>query len=293
MMDDLLLQKVDNELDDQPIEGDDANAITSVQVTNEWTNFRNQLSNDITMVEETKKKSSSNYLTWTDEMDKTLLDVLVDQHNRGDHAQNGWKPHVYNAAIKGIHDKCGLDLTKEKIWSRMKTFHKHYEVISKILSQSRFASYWVNNKLLIDSDDVWDKYVKANDKEACYKNKEVKNWEVICTIYSKDHATDEGAMTSAESEVPPIVPDVVAIEASPELPSKRMRTHDAILCMLGDMKGSVHQRTVILRLVMAQGSFAGNFIYRKPGLTGYPEPSPEPPAMGTSGYIRNFRPTPD
>ncbi|KAI5016177.1 hypothetical protein ZWY2020_006028 [Hordeum vulgare] len=190
------------------------------------------------MVEETKKKSSSNYLTWTDEMDKTLLDVLVDQHNRGDHAQNGWKPHVYNASIKGIHDKCGLDLTKEKIWSRMKTFHKHYEVISKILSQSRFASYWVNNKLLIDSDDVWDKYVKANDKEACYKNKEVKNWEVICTIYSKDHATDEGAMTGAESEVPPIVPDVVAIEASPELPSKRMRTHDAILCMLGDMKGT-------------------------------------------------------
>lgn len=31
MMDDLLLEEVDNELDDQPIEPDDANAITSVQ----------------------------------------------------------------------------------------------------------------------------------------------------------------------------------------------------------------------------------------------------------------------
>lgn len=47
MMDDLLLQEVDNEIDDQPIEADDANTITSVQVTNEWTNFRNQLSNDM------------------------------------------------------------------------------------------------------------------------------------------------------------------------------------------------------------------------------------------------------
>ncbi|KAI5005408.1 hypothetical protein ZWY2020_032651 [Hordeum vulgare] len=73
-------------------------------------------------------------------MDKTLLDVLVDHHNRGDHAQNGWKPHVYNAAIKAIRDKCGLGITtKEKICSRMKTFDKHYEVISKILSQSGFG----------------------------------------------------------------------------------------------------------------------------------------------------------
>ncbi|KAI5006160.1 hypothetical protein ZWY2020_033403 [Hordeum vulgare] len=66
-------------------------------------------------------------------MDKTLFNVLVDHHNRGDHAQNGWKLHVYNPAIKAIRDKCGLDITKEKICSRMKTFDKHYEVISKIL----------------------------------------------------------------------------------------------------------------------------------------------------------------
>ncbi|KAE8774187.1 hypothetical protein D1007_53458 [Hordeum vulgare] len=157
-------------------------------------------------------------------MDKTLLDVLVDHLNKGDHAQNGGKPHVYNASIKAIRDKCGLDITKEKICSRMKTFDKHYEVITKILSQSGFGWDWVNNKLLMDSDDVWDKYVKANDKVSCYKNKEVKNCEAICTIYSEDHATSEGAMTGTE--------------ASPKFPPKRMRTREAILCMLGDMKGT-------------------------------------------------------
>ena len=47
MMDNLLLQEVDNELASQPIEADDANSIRSVQVTNAWTNFRNQLSNDM------------------------------------------------------------------------------------------------------------------------------------------------------------------------------------------------------------------------------------------------------
>ena len=113
------------------------------------------------MVEETKKKFSRDYLTWTDEMDKVLSDVFVEHHNRGDQGQNGWKPHVYNAAIKAIHDKCGLHVTKEKICSRMKTFDKHYATISKVLSQSGFGWDWVNNKLLMDSDDVWNKYFQV------------------------------------------------------------------------------------------------------------------------------------
>ena len=66
-------------------------------------------------------------------------------------------------------------------------------------------------------------------KAACYKNKEVKNWEAICTIYSKDYATGEGAMAGAATEEQPIEPDIVGVEASPELPQKRQRTGDAIL----------------------------------------------------------------
>ena len=102
------------------------------------------------------------YLTWTDEMDNALLAVLVEHHNNGDHAQNGWKPHVYNAAIKNVRDKCNVENTKDNITSRCKTFDKHYEIISKILSQSGFGWDWDNNKLSIDSDDVWNRYVEVS-----------------------------------------------------------------------------------------------------------------------------------
>ncbi|KAF8751983.1 hypothetical protein HU200_011991 [Digitaria exilis] len=102
------------------------------------------------------------YLTWTDEMDAALLAVIVEHHNNGDHAQNGWKPHVYNAAIRNVREKCGVEITKDNIASRCKTFDKHYEIISKILSQSGFGWDWENDKLLIDSDDVWNRYVEAN-----------------------------------------------------------------------------------------------------------------------------------
>ncbi|KAF8720732.1 hypothetical protein HU200_023636 [Digitaria exilis] len=168
-------------------------------------------------------------------MDAALLAVLVEHHNNGDHAQNGWKPHVYNAAIRNVREKCNVEITKDNIASRCKTFDKNYEIISKMLSQSGFGWDWENDKLLIDSDDVWNRYVEANKAAACYKTKIVKNWDAICTIYSKDHATGDGAQTGVESsQVAPEQGD----DASPELPQKRQRTCEAILTILEDMRTS-------------------------------------------------------
>ncbi|XBH62825.1 hypothetical protein VPH35_116940 [Triticum aestivum] len=106
-----------------------------------------------------------NYTTWDDEMDGALFEVLVDHHNNGDHSQNGWKPHVYCAAIRNVKEKCNKDITKDNILGRLRTFDRYYEVITKILSQSSFRWDWVNHKLSMDSDDVWIKYVEAIKKE--------------------------------------------------------------------------------------------------------------------------------
>jgi hypothetical protein len=60
-----------------------------------------------------------------------------------------------------VREKCNVEITNDNIASRCKTFDKHYEVISKILSQSGFGWDWENNKLLIDSGDVWNRYVEV------------------------------------------------------------------------------------------------------------------------------------
>ncbi|XBI62524.1 hypothetical protein VPH35_043122 [Triticum aestivum] len=139
-------------------------------------------------------------------MDIALVEVLVEHHNNGDHAQNGWKSH-----------RCNVTITKENISSRCKTFEKHYEAISKMLSQSGFGWDWIHNKLSIDSEDVWIKYVAANKKVPFYKNKVIKNWDAITTVYSKDHADGEGAVTGVETVVEPTMKPN---EASPEMPQK-------------------------------------------------------------------------
>ena len=59
--------------------------------------------------------------------------------------------------------------------------------------------------------------VQANQKVGFYKNKVIKNWDAITTIYSKDHANGEGAVTGAETVVEPTTEPN---EASPEVPQK-------------------------------------------------------------------------
>ncbi|KAK1607668.1 hypothetical protein QYE76_031341 [Lolium multiflorum] len=113
----------------------------------------------LSMEEVPGKKFSRNYTQWTQEMDSALLDVFVEHHNNGDRAQNGWKSHVYRAAIKAVREKCGVDVTKEKIVSRLKFFDKHYEIVSKILSQSEFGWDWkrmsYNLRVMKCGKDMW------------------------------------------------------------------------------------------------------------------------------------------
>ncbi|KAE8797426.1 hypothetical protein D1007_27400 [Hordeum vulgare] len=99
-----------------------------------------------------------------------------------------------------------------------------------------FGWDWVNSKLSIDSENVWTRYVAANNKITFYKNKVIKNWDAITTIYSKDHANDKGAITGAKTVVEPTARPT---EESPEVP-KKQRTGDGILYLLGDMKDSFH-----------------------------------------------------
>ena len=110
---------------------------------------------------EPKGKKPRSYLTWTTEMDAALLAVLVEHHNIGDRAQNGWKPHVYTACIKHVKEKCDVDITKDNIVGRIKTFDKHYEIISKMLAQSGFGWDWENNMVSVESDEVWSRYVEV------------------------------------------------------------------------------------------------------------------------------------
>ncbi|KAG8084428.1 hypothetical protein GUJ93_ZPchr0010g9493 [Zizania palustris] len=60
---------------------------------------------DLDMEKGKKSGSGRGYISWNDDMDKALLDTFVEYYNKGDRCQNGWKSHVYTAAIKNVREK--------------------------------------------------------------------------------------------------------------------------------------------------------------------------------------------
>nr|CAB3458242.1 unnamed protein product [Digitaria exilis] len=120
-------------------------------------------------------------------MDQALLDVFVEHHNNGDRTANGWKPHVYTAAVRNVRDKCNVDITKDHVVSRCKTFDKHCNVLGKILAHGGFEWDQNRNKL-------------KNKAAASYQHKVIKNWDAISLIFSRDHAaTSEDVSAGAEN----------------------------------------------------------------------------------------------
>ncbi|KAG8077053.1 hypothetical protein GUJ93_ZPchr0006g41210 [Zizania palustris] len=106
-----------------------------------------------------KSGSGRGYISWNDDMDKALLDTFVEYYNKGDRCQNGWKSHVYTAAIKNIREKCNVEITKDNIMSRNKTFDKHHTITNGMLETSGFCWDWNKNKISVDSDFVSEAYV--------------------------------------------------------------------------------------------------------------------------------------
>jgi hypothetical protein len=71
------------------------------------------------------------------------------------------EPHAYKGCIRHVKETCDVDIVKENIATRMKTFDKHYVVISKMVAQSDFQYNKEKNKVMDESDEVWSRYVEV------------------------------------------------------------------------------------------------------------------------------------
>lgn len=108
------------------------------------------------------KDKAKSYVKWTKQMDRVLTNVLLEQHKMGNKVPNGWKPASYTAAINGIREQCNILITKDNIVSRLKTWDKHCSIIAGMLGSSGFGWDWQRNMVKVDSDQVWEDYIKVS-----------------------------------------------------------------------------------------------------------------------------------
>lgn len=107
------------------------------------------------------KASERSYVPWTSQMDCALSTALLEQQSLGNKAASGWKSVAYTAAIQALKEDCNVEISKEKIMARIKTWNKYYQEISAMLDTSGFGWDWERNVVKVDSEDVWANYVQV------------------------------------------------------------------------------------------------------------------------------------
>ncbi|XP_057955678.1 uncharacterized protein LOC131149329 [Malania oleifera] len=141
-----------------------------------------------------------NYVMWTSEMDNCLSKILIERARKGNKLDNTLKPAAFTAALAALNEKFGLDLTKEHIKNRLKTWKKQFRILKELLAQKGFEWDEVH-KMVVADDSVWSAYIKAHPDARAFRAKLIENYDELCIIIGNDEATASYSDNVAEADV--------------------------------------------------------------------------------------------
>lgn len=108
-------------------------------------------------VNDGKTGCEGNSLRWTGEMDHCLRRVLVEHVLLGNKSivDNQFNLVAYDAAILALRDRFALELTKDQVEDRFKSWKREFYLLRDLLDQGDFK--WDDQrKMLVAKDSVWD-----------------------------------------------------------------------------------------------------------------------------------------
>ncbi|KAJ4838443.1 hypothetical protein Tsubulata_030456, partial [Turnera subulata] len=129
---------------------------------------------------------------WAKEEVDVLLDVLEDLVVEGFKADAGqFKPGTYAMILAKIREKVpnAPDMNDKHVRNKMKKLREKYVGCYEMLQCSGFAWDDVKQCVSVDSTDVLDTYKKRNPKSKYQAGTPFPEYERLCNIFGKDHAT--------------------------------------------------------------------------------------------------------
>ncbi|KAJ9558536.1 hypothetical protein OSB04_013150 [Centaurea solstitialis] len=190
---------------------DHDNVISTVETSQEWTDRRDVLANEMFNHWSARHMADSNVArgtgrskhTWTNDEDVKLINALMELHASGKYAgaDNGFKPGYLN----GVQQLLDVSLpnsglkAEPHIKSRMKTWKTHFTIVYDMVHTTGFG--WNEEKsCVVAEDSVWDEYVKSHKGAAKFRGKPFPFYDKLCTIFGKDRATGSKAIDLGEED---------------------------------------------------------------------------------------------
>ncbi|MBA0658141.1 hypothetical protein Goklo_010374 [Gossypium klotzschianum] len=132
-------------------------------------------------------KDKGNYFQWSSAMDCCLAKLLAEQVRKGNKTDNGLNPAAYMGVLAVINKKFGLDLTKEHLMNRLKTWEKQFGILKELLAQRGFK--WDEKQRMVVADAcVWKDYTMAHPDARQFQERPIDNYEELCIIIGNDQA---------------------------------------------------------------------------------------------------------
>ncbi|XP_042484106.1 uncharacterized protein LOC122064463 isoform X2 [Macadamia integrifolia] len=157
----------------------------------------------------TREKAKN--MMWTNEMDRCLTKALVQQVKKGNKIDKSLTSTAYTAAVELLNKKFSLDLNKEHIRNRLKTWKKQYGVLKELLAQNGFQ--WdERQKMVVANDSVWNEYIKSNPDAKALRSRFLENYNDWCMILGDYQPTVSSYRTKVEVDVDLTIDDNEYIE---------------------------------------------------------------------------------
>ncbi|XP_014510263.1 uncharacterized protein LOC106769245 isoform X1 [Vigna radiata var. radiata] len=145
-------------------------------------------------------KEKGNSVTWTDEMDHYLTELLVDQVLLGNKLEKNFKTSAYMAVVTALNERFGLNITKENIISRLNIWKKQYGLLKEMLSQGSFG--WDEEcKMIVATDLEWNEYIKKHPDARHLRDQRIANYHELCMIVGNEQGIGNWSENSERFDV--------------------------------------------------------------------------------------------
>lgn len=127
-------------------------------------------------------KEKVKHVVWTNEMDNCLFKILAEQVRKGNKVDNVLKPVAFAASVKELNEKLHLDLTKDHVKNRLKTWRKQFGILRKLLAHGGFE--WDNaQRMIVAENSVWNDYIRVSRSVRCNMQFLISQFYVDCFIF--------------------------------------------------------------------------------------------------------------
>ncbi|KAH9625890.1 hypothetical protein KSS87_003404, partial [Heliosperma pusillum] len=142
---------------------------------------------------QTKKRS---YISWNMQMDEIMIAVLHNQMKEENEADGERKPRAYQAVADEIRTELGISITVEHVRNRIRSWKKHYAVISYIRAFTNFKWDEEMKMIVVTTEDLaqWTKFIEDHPNATAYRNKPIEHWDDICIFFGPDRSVDDQAL---------------------------------------------------------------------------------------------------